>query len=222
MLNSKKISKILVSLVLILVTSFSIVFVAMQVNKTNNDANLSVSAVSDLDISTNGLSLIEPYGIMNGMGCEDCKSNGTAKRPYHESPWYGRIKCLHSTFSKRYSNRMYTLEVNVDVRDIKLGIPDDVIVEFKFYYQEGTLGLKKSMKVSSLSINAKFYSNGTLTANPIRNCHDKSSAGFTISGADKTDEVKVIITYYYNDDYYSANEEINFLFSSKCPPPPEE
>lgn len=214
MTKSKKLSKILVSLILILVTSLSIVFVAMQINNANNDTNLSVSAVSDT--LTNNLLIIEPYGIIDDIGCYKCNKDpkvGTTKdNPYREAPWYGRMKTLTSTFSDRYSNRMYTLQLNVDVRDIKLGIPDDVIVEFKFYYQEGTLGLKKNMNVDSLNIYTEFYVNGALKASPTRSCSSKSSAGFTIAGVNKTTMVKVHVTYTYHDDYYSKSNEVYFEF----------
>lgn len=62
MIKSKKFSKILVSLILILVTSFGVLFVAMQVNKTNTDTILSVSAVSDT--TENNLSFNKNYDII--------------------------------------------------------------------------------------------------------------------------------------------------------------
>lgn len=66
MIKSKKFSKILVSLILILVTSFGVLFVAMQVNKTNTDTILSVSAVSDT--TENNLSFNKNYDTIKQRG----------------------------------------------------------------------------------------------------------------------------------------------------------
>lgn len=134
--------------------------------------------------------------------------------PYHEAPWNGRIMCLDSTASRNYSGRQYSLELNVDVRDIAWPFNDDVIVEFKFYYQEGTLGLKKSMKVDSLYINTKFYGEKGTTIPKERSCSDKSSAGFTIQGGTKTYRVDVEVWYSFHDGYNSISKCVYFVFDN--------
>ena len=64
MIKERKISKSIVSIILMLIVSLSIGFVAMQIAKPNDEINLSASTVSDVS-TTNELSFVEPYGIIN-------------------------------------------------------------------------------------------------------------------------------------------------------------
>lgn len=200
MIKSKKFSKILVSLILILVTSFGVLFVAMQVNKTNTDTILSVSAVSDT--TENNLSFNKNYDIINYNRASDEYDKVTY---YSESPWNGRIQSFERHFTNSGDSRSYVLETNVDVRDILL-FNDDVIVEFKFYSQAPTIGTKRSEDIGYFEITASFYSNGSSDPSVVKHKDgtNKSSYGVTIQGGQKT--TKVVVDIYYT--FYNGSKNV--------------
>lgn len=213
MIKEKKLSKTLVSIFLILATCFSIVFVANQVSKTSKDTNLSLSAVSDIsDSSITPLSLTETYGIIY-MYDDRASNDYDYVNEYTDSSWHGRIQKNEKHFTNTGEHRVFTLEMNVDPRDI-LMFNDDVIIEFKFYSQAPTLGIKRTEKIGLFQTTISFFSNGETTPSVVKykEGRDKSSYGVTIQGGQNTTKVQVDFYYTFYDGYRNIRAKSYYTF----------
>ncbi len=200
MIKEKKLSKILVSIFLILATCFSIVFVANQVSKTSKDTNLSLSAVSDIsDSSITPLSLTETYGIIDGIGNG---GSGTESDPYYDVDWYGRVKS-GNYFASLSAARSAYIVINVDPRNI--GLIQDIIIEYKSYEQGPPLGTKKALNLDYFGADIKFYSSKKgVIEKYMPSCQDRSSYGQTIiSGASDLYKVEVRVRFELEGINYS-------------------
>ena len=181
MLKQKKLSKILVSLIMILIASFSLVFVALQINKSNNETNnMTVATISDLNF-------IEPYGIIDGIGDG---GSGTESDPYFDDAWNGRIKS-QDCFTRLPDYTSCYVEINVDPRD-RAVVGDDIIIEFKAFTQAPTLGIKKPLQIG-IGADIIFYSNNFGIIEVSKSiANNKSSGGVTVPSG-KYDIGKVFV-----------------------------
>lgn len=200
MIKERNFSKIVVSLLLILATCFSIVFVATQISKTSKDTNLSLSAVSDIsDSSVAPLSLTETYGIIDNIGNG---GSGTESDPYYDVDWYGRVKS-GDYFTTLSAARACRIEINVDPRNI--GAIQDIIIEYKSYEQAPPLGTKKALNLNSFGAKIKFYSSKKgIIEKSITPCYNRSSYGQTlISGASDLYKVEVEVSFNFQGNTYT-------------------